>query len=116
MKQRRAGNDEAVEPPAAKKTKTDTANDTEPQQENGHVNDADETDELEPHVGQQEKQGRKRKRVRVKKLRQDISKQLEFYFCDANLRKDRYMKELVAAGENGCKSTLNMADGISIIS
>lgn len=100
MKEKRAENNGEVELPSAKRLKKLEASDTEPLRKNGLQENENRSDQL--HDEQAQKKGRKRKRFRVKKLRQDISKQLEFYFCDANLRKDRYMKELVAAGQDGC--------------
>ncbi|XP_064458067.1 la-related protein 7-like isoform X2 [Ornithodoros turicata] len=44
---------------------------------------------------------KKRDRRRKKKLYKDIREQMEFYFSDANLRKDRYMSELVQKREDG---------------
>ena len=92
---------DGAELPCPKKVKKLEPNESEQPPKNGDPEKDEDTDQ--PQVEQNETKGRKRKRVRVKKLRQDVSKQLEFYFCDANLRKDRYMKELVAAGQDGCK-------------
>jgi len=43
-------------------------------------------------------------RLRKKELHASIVKQMEFYFSDANLNKDRFLSSLVQ--ENSCKYTL----------
>ncbi|XP_071483462.1 la-related protein 7-like [Diadema antillarum] len=43
----------------------------------------------------------KRPRKRVKKLTVDICQQVEFYFSDANLRKDRYLMQEISKSEKG---------------
>lgn len=52
----------------------------------GDEADVDSFPRVEDGKGQEQTQRRKRKRVRVKKVREDIKQQMEFYFCDANLR------------------------------
>ncbi len=46
---------------------------------------------------------KKQKRKRMKKILSDIQKQLEFYFSDSNLRKDRFIKQEMDKAEDGCK-------------
>lgn len=45
----------------------------------------------------------KKKRSRVKHLLTDVKKQVEFWFGDVNLHKDRFLKKLIDDSEDGCK-------------
>ncbi|XP_033644050.1 la-related protein 7-like [Asterias rubens] len=45
---------------------------------------------------------KKQKRKRLKKVLSDIQKQLEFYFGDSNLRKDRFIKQEMEKADDGC--------------
>ena len=47
---------------------------------------------------------KKKKRPRVKQLLADIQKQVDFWFGDVNLGKDRFMKQLLADSPDGCES------------
>lgn len=58
-------------------------NDKSPVEENAEANNASLPQE---EKGRDQTQRKKRRRVRVKKVREDIKQQMEFYFCDANLR------------------------------
>lgn len=40
----------------------------------------------EQPVTSDQPQRKRKRRVRVKKVREDLKQQMEFYFCDANLR------------------------------
>ncbi|XP_028330303.1 la-related protein 7 [Gouania willdenowi] len=48
-----------------------------------------------------EKETEKKKRSRVKQLLGDVKKQVEFWFGDVNLHKDRFLKQLIDESENG---------------
>ena len=50
---------------------------------------------------------KKQKRKRLKKVLSDIQKQLEFYFGDSNLRKDRFIKQEMEKADDGCKKNKN---------
>ena len=45
----------------------------------------------------------KKKRSRVKQVRADIAKQVDFWFGDANLHKDRFLREQIEKSRDGCK-------------
>ncbi|MEQ2304980.1 hypothetical protein AMECASPLE_032805 [Ameca splendens] len=47
------------------------------------------------------KETEKKKRSRVKQLLSDIKRQVEFWFGDVNLHKDRFLKKLIDESENG---------------
>lgn len=49
------------------------------------------------------KETEKKKRSRVKQLLGDVKKQVEFWFGDVNLHKDRFLKKLIDESEDGCK-------------
>lgn len=54
-----------------------------------------ETAEVVDQETKQEHSPRKRQRHRKKQLYENILKQMEFYFSDANLTKDRFLGDLV---------------------
>ena len=37
-----------------------------------------------------------------KEMRQKILEQMEFYFSDSNLSKDRFLKQQIKSSEDGC--------------
>lgn len=45
----------------------------------------------------------KKKRSRVKQLLGDVRKQVEFWFGDVNLHKDRFLRKLIDESDDGCK-------------
>ena len=45
----------------------------------------------------------KKKRKRNKQLLKSIRQQVEFYFSDANLRKDRFLSQEISRSEDRCK-------------
>lgn len=49
------------------------------------------------------KETEKKKRYRVKQLLGDVKKQVEFWFGDANLHKDRFLKKIIDESDDGCK-------------
>lgn len=49
------------------------------------------------------KDAEKKKRSRVKQLLGDVKKQVEFWFGDVNLNKDRFLRKLIDESEDGCK-------------
>lgn len=52
------------------------------------------------------KETEKKKRSRVKQLLSDIKRQVEFWFGEVNLHKDRFLKKLIDESDNGCKAPL----------
>lgn len=50
------------------------------------------------------KEMEKKKRSRVKQLLGDVKKQVEFWFGDVNLHKDRFLKKLIDESDDGCKA------------
>lgn len=59
-----------------------------------------------PSEDKDKKENEKKKRSRVKQLLADIKKQVEFWFGDANLHKDRFLKKLIIESRDGCKLSL----------
>lgn len=55
--------------------------------------------------GRKNKETEKKKRSRVKQLLADVKKQVEFWFGDVNLHKDRFLRKLVDESDDGCKRT-----------
>lgn len=59
----------------------------------------------------------KKKRSRVKQLLADVKKQVEFWFGDVNLHKDRFLRKVMEESEDGCEpsrrefGTLRCRDG-----
>lgn len=49
------------------------------------------------------KEMEKKKRSRVKQLLGDVKKQVEFWFGDVNLHKDRFLRKLIDESDDGCK-------------
>lgn len=45
----------------------------------------------------------KKKRSRVKQLLADVKKQVEFWFGDVNLHKDRFLRKVMEESEDGCE-------------
>lgn len=45
----------------------------------------------------------KKKRSRVKQLLCDVKKQVEFWFGDVNVHKDRFLRKLIDECDDGCK-------------
>lgn len=50
----------------------------------------------------EKKDNEKKKRSRVKQLLTDVKKQVEFWFGDVNLHKDRFMKNIIEQSRDGC--------------
>lgn len=51
----------------------------------------------------EKKEMEKKKRSRVKQLLGDVKKQVEFWFGDVNLHKDRFLKKIIDESDDGCK-------------
>lgn len=49
------------------------------------------------------KETEKKKRSRVKQLLADVKKQVEFWFGDVNLHKDRFLRRVMEESEDGCE-------------
>lgn len=56
---------------------------------------------------EKKRENEKKKRSRVKQLLADIKKQVEFWFGDVNLHKDRFMKNLIEQSRDGCMCHLS---------
>lgn len=54
----------------------------------------------------EKKKEEKKKRSRVKQVLADIVKQVDFWFGDANLHKDRFLREQIEKSRDGCKFPL----------
>ena len=52
---------------------------------------------------EKKKEVEKKKRSRVKQVLADIVKQVDFWFGDANLHKDRFLREQIEKSRDGCK-------------
>lgn len=52
---------------------------------------------------EQKKEREKKKRSRVKQVLADIAKQVDFWFGDVNLHKDRFLREQIEKSRDGCK-------------
>lgn len=50
------------------------------------------------------KETEKKKRSRVKQLLADVKKQVEFWFGDVNLHKDRFLRKVMEESEDGCEA------------
>lgn len=66
-----------------------------------------ETENENPGKAEEEKSKKKevekKKRSRVKQVLADIAKQVDFWFGDANLHKDRFLREQIEKSRDGCK-------------
>lgn len=58
---------------------------------------------MEEESIEKKKEVEKKKRSRVKQVLADIVKQVDFWFGDANLHKDRYLREQIEKSRDGCK-------------
>uniref|UniRef100_A0A8C0I0D5 HTH La-type RNA-binding domain-containing protein n=1 Tax=Balaenoptera musculus TaxID=9771 RepID=A0A8C0I0D5_BALMU len=58
---------------------------------------------LEEESTEKKKEVEKKKRSRVKQVLADIAKQVDFWFGDANLHKDRFLREQIEKSRDGCK-------------
>ncbi|XP_044536421.1 la-related protein 7 [Gracilinanus agilis] len=56
---------------------------------------------MEEESTEQKKEGEKKKRSRVKQVLSDIAKQVDFWFGDANLHKDRFLREQIEKSRDG---------------
>ncbi|XP_028932828.1 la-related protein 7 isoform X2 [Ornithorhynchus anatinus] len=64
--------------------------------ENGNQDKA-----MEEETSEQKKEREKKKRSRVKQVLSDIAKQVDFWFGDANLHKDRFLREQIEKSRDG---------------
>lgn len=62
---------------------------------------------MEKETTEQRKEREKKKRSRVKQVLSDIAKQVDFWFGDVNLHKDRFLREQIEKSRDGCKSVFN---------
>lgn len=60
---------------------------------------------MEEESTEKKKEVEKKKRSRVKQVLADIAKQVDFWFGDANLHKDRFLREQIEKSRDGCKFT-----------
>lgn len=60
---------------------------------------------MEEENPEKKKEVEKKKRSRVKQVLADIAKQVDFWFGDANLHKDRFLREQIEKSRDGCKFT-----------
>lgn len=58
---------------------------------------------LEKETTEQRKEREKKKRSRVKQALADISKQVDFWFGDVNLHKDKFLREQIEKSRDGCE-------------
>lgn len=58
---------------------------------------------MEEESTEKKKDVEKKKRSRVKQVLADIAKQVDFWFGDANLHKDRFLREQIEKSRDGCK-------------
>lgn len=59
--------------------------------------------ERERGEARKDKETEKKKRSRVKQLLADVKKQVEFWFGDVNLHKDRFLRNVMEESEDGCE-------------
>lgn len=62
----------------------------------------------EKETTEQQKERDKKKRSRVKQVLSDIAKQVDFWFGDVNLHKDRFLREQIEKSRDGCKFLLSL--------
>lgn len=58
---------------------------------------------MEEESAEKKKEVEKKKRSRVRQVLADIAKQVDFWFGDANLHKDRFLREQIEKSRDGCK-------------
>lgn len=58
---------------------------------------------MEEESTEQKKEREKKKRSRVKQVLADIAKQVDFWFGDVNLHKDRFLREQIEKSRDRCK-------------
>lgn len=63
---------------------------------------------MEEESTEQKKEREKKKRSRVKQVLADIAKQVDFWFGDVNLHKDRFLREQIEKSRDGCKFILSI--------
>lgn len=63
---------------------------------------------VEEESTEQKKEREKKKRSRVKQVLADIAKQVDFWFGDVNLHKDRFLREQIEKSRDGCKFTFSI--------
>ncbi|PNJ84133.1 LARP7 isoform 14 [Pongo abelii] len=56
---------------------------------------------MEEESTEKKKEVEKKKRSRVKQVLADIAKQVDFWFGDANLHKDRFLREQIEKSRDG---------------
>uniref|UniRef100_A0A2I2ZEP2 HTH La-type RNA-binding domain-containing protein n=1 Tax=Gorilla gorilla gorilla TaxID=9595 RepID=A0A2I2ZEP2_GORGO len=61
---------------------------------------------MEEESTEKKKEVEKKKRSRVKQVLADIAKQVDFWFGDANLHKDRFLREQIEKSRDGCRNAL----------
>ena len=67
-------------------------------EENGNMGSEENTAKGAENAGKVEKKHKKRQ----KKILADLQKQIEFYFSEPNLQKDRFLRQRIAESDNGC--------------
>lgn len=63
----------------------------------------------------EKKENEKKKRSRVKQLLADVKKQVEFWFSDVNLHKDKFMKNIIEQSRDGCMYQLLIPQKLYIL-
>lgn len=58
---------------------------------------------MEEESTEKKKEVEKKKRSRVRQVLAEIAKQVDFWFGDANLHKDRFLREQIEKSRDGCK-------------
>uniref|UniRef100_A0AAY5F142 La-related protein 7 n=1 Tax=Electrophorus electricus TaxID=8005 RepID=A0AAY5F142_ELEEL len=59
------------------------------------------TDKMVTDPSEQKSENERKKRSRVKQLLAEVKKQVEFWFGDVNLQKDRFLKKVIAQSRDG---------------
>ena len=67
-------------------------------EENGNMGSEENTAKGAGNTGKVEKKHKKRQ----KKILADLQKQIEFYFSEPNLQKDRFLRQRITESDNGC--------------